>query len=244
MMLCMDEYGNVYQASSHRADGRGVENIPYAVEATRDNTLDQSYKKSEKKNQAEIKALKEYNSKSDRANEIARQKRNQRAAKAMKEKAIYDEAIANRKNQEERIKEHHEMSGPGDFERLRIVDANYGAKHAAAMGYYNEKMGTKIKDETYMQHYTNKGIPYSGRSYDQVRLEQAANGMRETTELTKEWAEYQTIPNEAVKKMDLSDENMQITQSSEVESVEAQKTKKSKMPLVLGGALAAYLLLG
>jgi hypothetical protein len=68
-----------------------------------------------------------------------------------------------------------------------------------------------------------------------------ANGLREKTALTKEFAEYQTVPS-AKSSVNLSDDAM-VRTTEEVITHEEEK-KKSKLPLAIGGLALAYLLLG
>jgi hypothetical protein len=143
----MDEYGNVYQAASHRADGRGVERMPSVVSESRDNTLDGSFKKNDAKIQSEHKQLRALNASSD-AHDLAMNKKQQdHKSQWLKAKNASDEHLVSKNTQMSMYNEAKQAQmGQADFDRLSIVDANYNAKHMAALQFANEKMGTKASD--------------------------------------------------------------------------------------------------
>ena len=244
MFLCMDEYGNVYQAASHRADGRGVERLPSVVSESRDNTLDGSFKKNDKKIQDEHKWLRSLNARMDNEQSMALKKKNQQLRNMKEHYALKAEHHISNDNQKNLYKEAMDKKLNGaDFDRLSIVDAYYPAKHMAALQYNNEKLGTKPNDVDLI--YNPTIVPDSGKLSKELMLEKEADNLRRKTSLTKEFAEYQTIP-ENIAPVDVRDHAMvtttQTSVSENVENVEVKK--KSKAPLIAGGLALAYLLLG
>lgn len=244
MFLCMDEYGNVYQAASHRADGRGVEKLPSVVSESRDNTLDNSFKKNDAKIQSEHKQLKALNASSDAHQMAMHRKRSNHAKYMAMMNHAKTEAMISKPNQKAMYNQAMDKKmGQADFDRLSIVDANYNSKHMAALQYQNEKMGTKPSEVD--MSFSTQVMPESGKTSKELMLEMEANGLREKTALTKEFAEYQTIP-QTKTSVNLSDDALVRTTSEAVaqENMVQEEKKKSKLPLVAGGLALAYLLLG
>ena len=241
MMLCMDEDGNVYQSASHRSDGQGVESMPHPADNFRDNTLDQSYNKLNSEIESERQQMRVLDAEQDYQNEVAQAHAQKQASITAMKQSVADENLIDKANQELMFKEATEnkaLSGLADFESLRIVDETYPSKQKAAMGYLNEMMGTKVSPDV-VQPETDV-IPYSGQDTKEIELEMMANSLRKENDLTKEWAEHQSVPNDVENSVDLADGALIKTTS--IETVE--DTKKSKTPIIVGVGILAYLLMG
>lgn len=152
MMLCMDEYGRIYQASVDHANATGVERLPDAVSDFGVNSYQNPYLKTMIEAGNEAKMLQNVQAIEDKKEEAMGHHR-----RAMKKEAMRraeNEIKHDRMNRAELVEE-AVLAGLGsaDFDQLSIVDAQYGPRHQAML----QSMGMKpqlgevpyLKDASY-----------------------------------------------------------------------------------------------
>lgn len=160
--LCMDEYGNVYVAATHRSDGQGVEARPETVKDFADPGFQNPYLAQDNSAHKEGAMVKAVADNIDKQNEaISGQMRQIKKARARREmrglelgRMKHDSLLAEAITQQ--------LAG-ADFNQLAIVDAQYGAKHLAML----EGMGEAVADSdlNYIQD-----AEMSQLEYDQAQM--------------------------------------------------------------------------
>jgi hypothetical protein len=170
MILCMDQNGNIYQASSDHAHPNGVEKVPEVVANHGTQTgIKNPYLEGSKKIEAQAKSLQAYNQAVDRA-EVARK------AKAEAHRKLHAEnqrriAALEKKLQPQLVEEAvmRGMSG-ADFNQLDIKDAEYYKREAAVL------QGMRGTPSYTHQKYIGE-VPVNALEADAAKLKAQATAM-------------------------------------------------------------------
>lgn len=164
--LCMDEDGNVYVAATHRSDGLGVESKPESQESFASQLVQNPYLSQEveaSKETAQLAALNRHQDDMTKKQALyARAKRtklsgHRELSHGAKDKLL-GEALA-------------QQMGSADFDQLSIVDAQYGARHAAML----QNMG-EVPVDTDLK-YISEAEYVSPLEFEQIKMKNMSNDL-------------------------------------------------------------------
>lgn len=164
----MDEDGNVYVAATHRSDGQGVESRPIESADFAEANFQNPYLKQEGEARKEGKALSILNKAIDSHESYSKSVQAQRQKKLKQLQSAAIEAL--NANQDKLLAKAitQQMSG-ADFDQLAIVDAQYGARHAAILQNMGEM--PRLSDMGYIQD----GEYVSPEEVEQIKMTSLAS---------------------------------------------------------------------
>lgn len=164
--LCMDEDGNVYVAATHRSDGLGVESKPESQESFASQLVQNPYLSQEAavaKESTALAALNKYQDGMTKKQALyARAKRTKLSGRKELSHSAKDKLLGEALAQQ---------MGSADFDQLSIVDAQYGARHAAML----QNMG-EVPVDTDLK-YISEAEYVSPLEFEQIKMKNMSNDL-------------------------------------------------------------------
>ena len=164
--LCMDENGNVYVAATHRSDGQGVESKPEEAESFASQLVQNPYLSQEAEAAKESSALAALNKHQDGLT-----KKQALYAKAKRTKLSGHRELSHSAKDKLLGEALAQQMGSADFDQLSIVDAQYGARHAAML----QSMG-EVPVDTDLK-YINEAEYVSPLEFEQLKMKSLSNDL-------------------------------------------------------------------